>query len=388
MNTVRSLIRAMASCVLTGTLFLLFVFGYLMYSVLWVIRVMQIKKLFLTLSVLTSVLFFAGMGAYYFLGCLPVRHESVTVVIPKGSTARQIADSLRVRNVITSRKAFIAWMKLTGIERSIQAGKYTFFTSSGALAAVRSLSNAAPIEKLVKIPEGLTIEQTAARIAWFLPVDTAEFARLCYDTAFIATISGINAKNLEGYLFPDSYRFLETAGPAEIIRRLASRFVKEYARLDTVSGAVRHLQRGEIVTLASIIEKEAALPEERAHIAGVFHNRLKRGEPLGADPTVRFVFKKFDGPLRLSELNTGSPYNTRKFKGLPPGPICSPGLASLRAAVAPDITDDLFFVAKWDGSGAHDFSVTYEEHNRKKKTARKLNELRIRTKEHPCTTAP
>ena len=122
----------------------------------------------------------------------------------------------------------------------------------------------------------------------------------------------------------------------------------------------------EAVTLASIVEKEAEVAAERPRIAGVFINRLEKRMPLGADPTVRYIFRKFDGPLLASELNAASPYNTRKYAGLPPGPICSPGLASLKATVSPLKTNELYFVAKWDGSGEHEFSVTNEEHGRKK----------------------
>jgi len=136
----------------------------------------------------------------------------------------------------------------------------------------------------------------------------------------------------------------------------------------------------EVLTLASIVEKEATLASERGRIAGVFHNRLKKGWPLGADPTVRYIFRKFDGPLYVSELNSDSPYNTRRFAGLPPGPICSPGLGAIQAGAKPDSTDDMFFVALWDGSGAHDFSVTNAEHDRKKLKIREENELRVKQK--------
>jgi UPF0755 protein len=144
------------------------------------------------------------------------------------------------------------------------------------------------------------------------------------------------------------------------------------------------LTKREIIILASIVEKEAVLAEERPRIAGVFYNRLALRQPLGADPTVRYALKKFSGPLTFADLNVASPYNTRRFTGLPPGPICSPGRASLIAAMSPMRTNELYFVARWDGSGAHEFSVTNEEHSRKKLTIRYQNEKRLRQKEDSC----
>jgi UPF0755 protein len=144
------------------------------------------------------------------------------------------------------------------------------------------------------------------------------------------------------------------------------------------------LTKKEIVILASIVEKEAALAEERPRIAGVFSNRLAVRLPLGADPTVRYALKKFSGPLLFQDLNIASRYNTRRYAGLPPGPICSPGQASLIAAMSPMRTNELYFVARWDGSGAHDFSVTNEEHSRKKIAIRYRNEKRLHHKGDSC----
>jgi UPF0755 protein len=149
-----------------------------------------------------------------------------------------------------------------------------------------------------------------------------------------------------------------------------------YATMTPPPGAATELTKHETVILASIIEKEAELASERPLISGVFHNRLKKGIPLGADPTTRYILGKFSGPLLASEVSVQSPYNTRLHAGLPPGPICSPGLASLTAAMRPQQTKMLFFVAKWDGSGGHDFSMTNEEHSRKKDAIRRSNEQR------------
>jgi UPF0755 protein len=145
--------------------------------------------------------------------------------------------------------------------------------------------------------------------------------------------------------------------------------------------AARGLNKKDIVIIASIVEKEALISTELPRIAGVFYNRLRLGVPLGADPTVRYIFKKWSGPLYVSELKSRSPYNTRLHKGLPPGPICSPGRASLAASVSPAQTNELYFVARWDGSGGHEFSATHDDHVRKKNAIRKINEQRLHEKE-------
>jgi UPF0755 protein len=224
------------------------------------------------------------------------------------------------------------------------------------------------------VPEGLTVEQTGALIARSTSVDSATFLSVCSDPATLLKI-GILTPSIEGYLFPDTYNFPPDVKAFEIIKRMVDHGSEMYATLSPDSSR-QGLSKLQIMTLASIVEKEATLASERPIIAGVFSNRLSKRMALGADPTVRYALRKFSGPLFASELAIRSPYNTRLYVGLPPGPICSPGLAALRAALFPEKTRALYFVAKWDGSGAHDFSVTNEEHERKKTQIRRMNELR------------
>lgn len=303
------------------------------------------------------------------------REQAVEFVISRGNSVSAIADTLKNHKVITSKTALRLWLKLTGSGRKIQAGKVSCLVGDGVIEAVKKLLQAKPIEVTFTITEGLTIEQTAARIAQVIQIDTIQFVSLCNDSAFLQTL-GFTGTSLEGYLFPDTYRFPKDVKIQEILKKMLQHFEKVYNSLsaDTVISA--KYTKHQIVTIASIVEKEATVAWERGRIAGVFHNRLKIGYPLGADPTVRYALRKFNGPLKVSELNSSSPYNTRRFAGLPPGPICSPGKAALQAAIAPDCTKDLYFVAKWDGSGEHDFSRTNEEHTRKKLLIRRQNELR------------
>jgi UPF0755 protein len=360
---------------LAGVLFLLVIAGYALYALLLAIRYVQTRKKLL--FVILAAALFSGAVSYYLFMPLWGRHEPLTMIICPGSTVRRIADTLYKRGVIASPGALVAWLKVSGIERRVEAGKFSFVTRGGVIAAARALTKPAPLDRSVTVPEGLTIEQTAVHIGKAFAVDTAEFARLCRDTAFLRNLGLASAPSVEGYLFPDTYSFHENVTPAEVITRMAGRFNEEWTRLDTAAMVARGLKKKDVVIIASIVEKEGIIGAELPRIAGVFYNRLQAGLSLGADPTVRYIFRKWSGPLYVAELKSRSPYNTRVHSGLPPGPICSPGLASLAASVSPARTNELYFVARWDGSGGHEFSVTHQEHVRKKIAIRKFNEQRI-----------
>ena len=319
----------------------------------------------------------AAAGAYFLLLPMgPLKHMVELKVTP-GTPLRSIAVTLEQQHVIRWAPALSLWMKFRGTEKRIQAGRFDFLENEGAASAAKKLLSAHPIEVEVIIPEGLTMEQTAKIFMnSALKIDTAQFLAICYNEDILKK-HGISAPTLEGYLFPNTYRFPEKDRASDIVNRMVDRFKKTYESLDTTQSGRFGFAMHQFVILASIIEKEAQLESERTRISAVFHNRLKKGIPLGADPTVRYIFKKFSGPLYVSQLKSTSPYNTRVFRGLPPGPICSPGKASLQAAMTPDDSKDLYFVAKWDGSGAHDFSTTNRDHDKKKTLIRQKNKMRI-----------
>lgn len=372
---IESIWRHLSRIWLLGTIFFLFVLGYILYGFFLVIRMTKMVK---RTTFLASALLLASLlAAFFYYLFLPLGNSDskVEIIIPRGATVAAMADSLKNHKVITSSTALRLWMKLKGTERRIQAGKITCNVGEGVFGASRNLLNAKPIEVVFTINEGLTIEQTSERISQVMNIDTAQFNRLCHDTAFIKEL-GLLVFSLEGYLFPDTYRFPKDATVREIICKMVQCFDNVYSSLKADTSVISRYNRHQIITIASIVEKEATVAWERTRIAGVFHNRLKLGYPLGADPTVRYALRKFIGPLKVSELNSSSPYNTRRYTGLPPGPICSPGKASLQAAMTPADTKDLYFVAKWDGSGEHDFSRTNEEHTRKKLLIRRQNEIR------------
>ena len=372
---IKKLLRACGRTWFTGALYILAAAGYAFYAVLWTIRFMQTTKRVLIFLCAGCLLILAA--AVYLFVPLHRSPFPIELTVEKGSSLKSIGRTLAAEGVVPSSAAFILWMKYRGEEKKIQAGRFTVFKGEGIVAASRELLHATPSEVTVTIPEGLTIEQTASIICSALHGDSAEFVRECMDTA-VLNEHGIVAPSLEGYLFPDTYRFPPDATAHDIMRRMTAHFEEMTATLPppVQRPGTSVMSRHDYVILASIVEREAELASERQHISGVFHNRLDRKIPLGADPTIRYALHKFNGPLFASELAMDTPYNTRLHAGLPPGPICSPGLASLAAAMAPEQTKDLYFVAKWDGSGAHDFSVTNEEHTRKKNEIRRMNDLR------------
>jgi UPF0755 protein len=337
---------------------------------------MQTRKIAAFLFIAVLMLFCAT--AAYHLAPLSRRGREVTVLLKPGQPLSSLAMLLKEKHVVVNSRVLVLWLMATGTERRIQSGKYLFYEREGVISAAARLRSAEPLSITVTIPEGLTINQIASRLASVLSVDSSEFVGICHSEKFIKRFE-LDVPSLEGYLFPDTYKFSPFPSASNVASRMTGRFLEIYPSLEQDKASV-NLSRKEIVVLASIVEKEAVLASERVLIAGVFHNRLIKGYPLGADPTVRYLLGKFSGPLRVSELQNPSPYNTRIHRGLPPGPICSPGRESLQAALNPADTKDLYFVAKWDGSGAHDFSASNAEHDRKKNEIRKANELRIKAK--------
>jgi UPF0755 protein len=335
--------------------------------------------------ILVSLLIAAGLAASvaawsfdrYLMPIKGASGETVRITVERGASARAVADRLEAEGVVRSGEMFYYWLRHKKMTDKILAGNFTFAKGEGAASAAEKLRKPETVELTVFIKEGLTIEQTAGRVAAQTGIDSAEFVGLCLDSAFIASV-GIDAASLEGYLFPDTYRLPEQSTAAIVVRRMAARFSEVMAAVEWDPAIKEKYSVHQIITLAAIVEKEASVASERGEIAGVFHNRLRLGWPLGADPTVRYIFRKFDGPLYVSELNSPSPYNTRRFTGLPPGPICSPGRGAIQASAMPDTTGAMFFVALWDGSGRHYFSKTNEEHDRMKFKVRKENELRIK----------
>ncbi|MDH3392346.1 MAG: endolytic transglycosylase MltG, partial [Desulfobulbaceae bacterium] len=228
------------------------------------------------------------------------------------------------------------------------------------LQVLRFMDTAKPVQYRVTVPEGWTMEQIAAVFARDHWVDPENFLQLCRDKIFIQHL-GISADSLEGYLFPETYTLVRgEVDEKSLITTMVHRFLTIWDGLDK-PGDIK-LNRHQLVTLASIVEKETGYSGERAVITGVFYNRLKKGMRLQSDPTTIYGLKDFNGNLTRADLKKETPYNTYVITGLPPGPICNPGRAALKAVLQPAKVPYYYFVSKNDGS--HSFSTTLKEHNR------------------------
>jgi UPF0755 protein len=243
----------------------------------------------------------------------------------------------------------------------LKAGEYDFDQPASTLAVLRKLVRGDVSFEILTVPEGSNRFEIADLVAEHGFSTREEFLAATEDPQAVAALDP-NATDLEGYLFPDSYRFPRHARPADIVRAMVRRFREIYTGLQ--SGETSRSTH-EIVTIASLVETETWLDQERSVIAGVFYNRLRRGMALQADPTVSYAMllaEGYSGQIRLSDLSFSSPYNTYVNKGLPAGPIANPGKASLEAAIRPADTEYLYFVASV--AGGHVFSRTLAEHNR------------------------
>jgi UPF0755 protein len=284
----------------------------------------------------------------------------VLLVVHEGDPVAVVADRLRRIGVIRSALLFRLYARLSGLDRSLQPGGYRFEHPSSVAAVLHVLATGTP-RREVTIPEGFTVRQIALLLAEQGFGRAEAFLCLARDPEFLVA-AGVPGMQLEGYLFPDTYRLSQWMSPGEILGGMVRRFHERFDVRLHRRAASRGMSVDDVVTLASMIEKETAVPAERPLVAAVFHNRLRRGMPLQSDPTVIYGLPSFSGNLTRADLDTGSPYNTYTRPGLPAGPIANPGLAAIEAALSPADSPYLYFVSRNDGS--HVFSATLAEHNR------------------------
>lgn len=287
--------------------------------------------------------------------------QSVAVIIAKGSTVQEINRLLAEERLVTKDIRFLLLARYLGIATKLQAGEFALHRGQTPKELLLELSSAKPIQHPVTIPEGLVIDDIAAIFAAGGWCDQEAYSRLAHDPVFLKSLGLNERENLEGYLYPDTY-YLTRQGhdAADLIRMQVRRFFSVWS--EVAEGKQTELSPFEVLTLASMVEKEAGVAVERPVIAGVFWNRLQKGMRLQSDPTVMYGIENFSGPLTKTNLRTPSPYNTYTLKRLPAGPICNPGKDALHAVLTPEKTDFLYFVSK--GKGRHQFSKTLREHNR------------------------
>lgn len=287
----------------------------------------------------------------------PLPAGGVIVSIPPGQPFAATAGQLEQSGLVRHAWLLRAWARWHDLDRSVRSGDYRFDEALSPIAILEILRSNQFILNRVTVREGLTVAQIGRLLAeaGFGGVD--EYDCLAGDAAFLASI-GVPATGLEGYLFPDTYSLTWKTKPEEILRTMVRRFREEAAALEQARRG-RRLSEAEMVTLASLIERETGVAAERRTISAVFHNRLRIGMRLQSDPTAIYPWK--EGVPTAADLRVDTPYNTYTNDGLPPGPICNPGRAALEAAVQPGAQDYLYFVARGDGS--HAFARSLREHN-------------------------
>ncbi|MEW6324864.1 MAG: endolytic transglycosylase MltG [Nitrospirota bacterium] len=287
--------------------------------------------------------------------------RDVVVEVPDGAALAAVARQLAGAGVVSHPRYFTLLGQLLNADRAIQAGDYAFNTGMRPLEVLGRLTSGSVIQIAVTIPEGFTAREIAAHLEAQELMPAEGFLAAAHDPALIKEL-GLTAPSAEGYLFPSTYYITRRTTPEELARRMVQEFRNATREWDWTGNGRPTLTPHQVVTLASIIEKETSLDEERPLVAAVFYNRLRRRMPLQSDPTVIYGLAGFDGNLRKADLSKKTPYNTYVIYGLPPGPIANPGAASLTAALHPSPVDYLYFVSKNDGS--HVFSSTLADHQR------------------------
>lgn len=324
-------------------------------------------KIFLLLTVL--ILIGCSLSGYLLykkferFAYTPANQKSGQILfnIEPGQSLKTISRNLENKGLITS-WAFFKWLaKFENAEKRLQAGEYLLSASFSPKHILDTLLKGRVKLYKITFPEGLNLTEVAERIEKKGFCRSDKILILCKDPEFIHR-TGIKANSLEGFLFPDTYFFPKKTSCETILTTMVNRFKQVFSLEWELKAQSLNLSIFEVVTLASIIEKETGDSSERPIISSVFHNRLKKRMRLESDPTVIYGIENFDGNITRKHLQTITPYNTYKIKGLPVGPIASPGYYSLEAALFPDKTDYLFFVSKKDTT--HHFSKTIQEHNR------------------------
>jgi UPF0755 protein len=323
------------------------------------------KPLLVTLGlVLVSVLLLAAfVYSYMFFTSSPLS-GTVDIRIEQGESFSAVVRKLREHRVVSNERLFSLWARYSGLEKKIQWGLYRFELPLSPAEVLNRMVLGKGLFHRVTIPEGLTVKEVADLLGKMAIVKEEQFLAAAKDPGLLSFL-GLEETGIEGYLFPNTYHFTPETPAREIILAMTEQFRKTFEPLmgqRNENGLTPH----QIVTLASMIEKETGLEAERPLIAAVFHNRLKRKMPLQSDPTVIYGLKDFNGNLTRKDLLDVSPYNTYRIPALPPGPICNPGLSSLKAALYPAAAPFLYFVSKNDGT--HLFSETLESHNLAVKT--------------------
>jgi len=329
----------------------------------------MIKRLILLFLIL--IVLAAGTLAYLVFGEVEIPQPGVaTVIVKKGAHTAQIANDLDRQGLLRSKTVFLSLARLGGVDRRIKPGRYDFTDRISTYQILKDLYDQNAVIVKIIFPEGWQIERFADLLEERAGVSAARFDALCRDSVLLEEWD-IPTPTAEGYLMPAAYGFYWGIEPEEIVEMLLA----GTRRLFSDSLIVRTEGLGwnvhQTLTMASLIEAEAGVAEERPRISAVFHNRLRQGYRLQCDPTVIYALDGLNRPLTRKDLEIKSPYNTYLHYGLPPGPICNPGRPAVLAALYPLDSKELYFVAR--GDGTHIFSETLADHNRARRQIKRLH---------------
>ncbi len=315
----------------------------------------------LAVMLVTGIIFAAFVYQYATTPASASPDEQVVEIKP-GMTLKKVAHFLADKELLKEPSNFMLYTYLQGEQNRIQAGEYRLSPSMPPRDILEALTSGMAVLYVVTIPEGYRITEIADLLETKGLAEKAAFIEATRNQELLDSMH-IPSGSLEGYLYPETYRFSKAAGARRIVQTLLDTFKERVLQSERVQ-QVKAMQFTfhEIVTLASLIEKETGLGKERTLISSVFHNRLIKKMRLQTDPTVIYAMADFDGNIRKKDLSIDSPYNTYKHFGLPPGPIASPGLESIQAAMNPEESAFLYFVSRKNGS--HQFSTNYKDHTR------------------------
>ena len=327
---------------------------------------MDLKVKSTLLPIFAGIIIFIWMAAgfFYHQAAVSVGENTQTIIlsIPPGATLKKISTDLKGLSLIRNASAFRLLANIRQKQTHIQVGEYELNQSMLPMDILKAITSGKTVLHPITIPEGYRISEIAELLTKKISINKEIFIKESRNKDLLNKLN-ITSKSLEGYLFPETYHFSKHTAEKKIIQTMLSTF-QQQMKTKNIQDQIQSsdMSLHEIITLASLIEKETGMNGERKHISSVFHNRLKRKMRLQTDPTVIYAIENFDGNIRKKDLAIDSPYNTYRYKGLPPGPIASPGIKSIVAALNPIKTNHLYFVSKKDGS--HQFSSSLKEHNR------------------------
>jgi UPF0755 protein len=314
------------------------------------------------LAVLLVMAVLLGSVAFLLTPTPVLRDQALVVDIPPQAGATEIAERLREQGAVRSAWLFMGVTAALGGLRRLKPGEYEFPKGTSTLTVARMVESGRVRQHPVLHPEGATINELARALEAARVARADDVLRVARDPAFLSA-QGIDAPSLEGYVFPDTYQFVRGMRPEDILGRMVQRMRTKITPDIVARGKARGLTVHQMLTLASIVEREAVVADEQKLIAAVFWNRLQIDMPLQADPTVQYAVGKERRTLTRADLQTDHPFNTYRRTGLPPGPIASPGLGAIEAALDPAPVKYLYFVAVSADGKKHHFSTTVEEHN-------------------------